>query len=982
MSSFKIGQRYISEQEPELGVGRVRLVEFKNVSLEFPAVSQTRIYRTTSAPLKRYLLTVGENAKNEKGISFAIENVKMVDDLAVYCGRGGREMKEADLQPKATPRVIDIFSSLIRGRTVDNKEFRRREIANELSCEWQGSPVRGMIGPRVNLIPHQYYLCRRACSGSILPRLMLSDEVGLGKTIEAGMIWHALHSTGRVVRTLILVPESLKHQWMAEMMRRFNHVFTLVDEGYTRALITSNGDNGEVPNPFMQENDIICTVEFLMSQPALTQDFLNATWDLTVVDEAHHLVCEDGFTSKEYLLVNSITSRTKGLLLLTGTPLQLHPESHFNRLRMLDPAHFTDFDEFLKNEESYRKIAQDLSKLPTDSEEPMSWEALNAVLPKNSPIRAWLEKENSREMTAGEWIRRIVDALGTGSVVFRNTRRGVGGFPKRSLDAVEIKAEEEYRKYVAAAVAKDPDHSIDIQENGLLATDYRDGWVLDERILWLNDFLNDHKDDKVLLICEDLHVVKALAHVLTEIDGENSFVMFHEEMTILERDKASARFADEKGPMLLIASEIGSEGRNFQFSHNLILFDLPLDAALVEQRIGRLDRIGQNKEIKIHVPYVKGSAQEVMFHWYNEGLDAFGAPLMSGGELFLKYTDSLIEALDDPKKYLKPFMEKVIPLVAKDSATLRKNIEKGRDKLLEFNSRDPLVSKEITDEIKRVDADERLKNLMIETLTASGVEVEKGFVPTSLVFTAGPQVEVGSIPGMPTSSMLTLSASSTEEGEEEKSNGGAGALTGTFDRTEAMAHDEIAFLSFEHPLAQGVIDLATASGKGLDACVIWDNSGSKELIMQYNFIVEPSLPLAWGLSDIAGPKLVRILIDSQGNDCSSMVAKMDAGKVRDTLVPQKIPVVTEKLRYFASTGLALAKRIASKQMEEIAAVSAEKVEERAEQEYQRANHLLTLRGKAANSAFLAELRKNVQEHKRTALQPQIRLDAIRLLVCR
>lgn len=978
MSTFQIGQRYISEQEPELGVGRVQTVEFKNVTIEFPAVKQTRIYRTVSAPIKRYLLAVGENAKSEKGVSFTVENIRMENSLAIYLGRGGREMKESELIPKASPRVSDIFSQLIRGECADNKEFVRREKANELSCEWQRSMVRGMIGPRVNLIPHQYYLCKRACSSSSLPRLMLSDEVGLGKTIEAGMIWHSLHSTGRIVRTLILVPESLKHQWMTEMMRRFNHVFTLVDEGFVRSFLESGG---EMENPFCQVNDVICTIEFVMSQPAVMQDFLRATWDLTIVDEAHHLVCEDDFTSKEYLLVNSITTRTKGILLLTGTPLQLQPESHFNRLRMLDPARFTDYQEFLKNEDSYRKIVRDLSRLPIDSDESVSWDAISEALPKNSPIREWLSKENMREMAAGEWVRRIVDALGTGSVVFRNTRRSVGGFPKRELFAVELKPNTEYRTLVQKASDADPDHSFDILVDGLLRTKYKATWADDERISWLLDFLKKNPGEKILLICEHPDVVNALSSVLSERLGANSLVTFTENMSILSRDRAAASFADDRGPMLMVASEIGSEGRNFQFSHNLILFDLPLDAALVEQRIGRLDRIGQTETIRIHVPYVKGSAQEVIFHWYHEGLGAFGAPLMSGGELFLKYTETLIAAMADPKHRLSEFMTETIPLVQKDSEELRKNIEKGRDKLLEFNSRDPIASKKITDEIRRIDADSRLKDLMIDTLLASGVEVEKGYVPTSLVFRAGSQVEAGAIPGLPSRSTLAITLSASD-GEEEKAADGAGELTGTFDRTVAMSHDEISFLSFEHPLAQGVLDLATASGKGLTACVIWDDAGSKDLIMQYNFVIEPSVPAAWGLSDIAGPEVVRVLIDANGNDCSDRIFKMDAGKMRNANVPQKVPVVTEKLRYFASTGHALAKRIAMQKMERFAGESAAKVEERAEREYQRMNHLLSLRGKAQNSPLLDALRKNVGIYRKAALNPQIRLDSIRLLVCR
>lgn len=971
MSIFKPGQRYISVHEPELGIGRVLSVQNKNIVFEFPAVGQNRIYRSHAAPVDRYILAVGETAKSEKGISFLIESVENKADLIIYHGRGGRELNESDLLSKAAARPADLFPALLKGDISDLKDFKLREKALMLSSEWQSSSVRGMIGPRVDMIEHQYYLCQRACASSELPRLMLSDEVGLGKTIEAGMIWHALRARGRIVRSLILVPESLKHQWMVEMKRRFNQIFTLVDEGFLRALFSGT----DKPNPFLQANEVICTVELLIDHPALIEDLLKVKWDLTIVDEAHHLVCEDGFTSKEYMLVNAIVSRSKGVLLLTGTPLQLHPESHFNRLRMLDPVRFSDFNEFINEQEKYQKLVNDLSKLPTDSDSQLTWDDLYELVPKKSSIRTWLEKENSKAMSAGEWMRRIVDALGTGSVVFRNTRKGVGGFPKRQLDAIELPPNPKYREWVAIVAEKDQDHSTDIQENGLLITNYKEGWNQDERFLWLMTFLKEHHKDKVLLICEDIAVVSALDSLLEEAIGKEAYAVFHENLSILARDRAAAWFSEPNGANLLIASEIGSEGRNFQFAHHLVLFDLPLDAALVEQRIGRLDRIGQNQNIIIHVPYVKDSAQEVMFRWYHDGLGAFTSPLMSGGELFLKYTDALIEALDNPKDNLASFIKNVIPLVHQDSLELRKHIEKGRDRLLEFNSRDPETAKKIIQEIQRLDKDTSLFGFIFDVMTSRGVDIEKSSIPNCFVFTTGPQVESGTIPGMPTTSMLA-------QKEDEETEVASSTLTVTCSREQAKIREDIEFLSWEHPLAQGAIDLATAMGKGCATCSIWEKSEHRGLMMQYNFILEPSVPAEWGLSDIAGPAVLRVIIDGTGENMTDLLSALDQGVSKTAPIPQGNPAVAAKIQYFASEGLAIAKRVVALQVSEITDKASIAVENRSEQEYQRKQHLLSLRGKAENDTTLPILRKNIQERKKAAASPQLRLDAVRLIVCR
>lgn len=995
MMNFKVGQRYVSQSEPALGLGIVTEVQDRIVKISFPAMNDVRLYRSMGAPVDRFQLNPGETAKNDKGMSFSVESVKEVDGLFIYKGRGGRTMKESELNAKISiARPADLFRALTESRVSECAQFRRREEAQILSCKWISSPVRGMIGPRVSKIPHQYYLCQRACSSSTLPRLMLSDEVGLGKTIEAGMIWHALKARGRVSRTLVIVPETLKHQWLIEMKRRFNTLFTLVDEGYLKGIFVADDD--DKPNPFSLANDIICSIDFLIKQPALIEDLLKVQWDMTIIDEAHHLVCEDGFTSHEYLLANAVIQRSKGVLLLTGTPLQFHPESQFNRLKMLDPVRFSDYNNFIKDQDAYRKLVNELNKLPTDPGQQMSWDDLNEAVPKKSMIRPWLEQESAKSMPADEWIRRIVDAVGTGSVVFRNTRKGVGGFPKRVLDEVALEPNERYREMVNVAAENDLDMSTDIQENGLLCTSYSDAWCLDERYVWLKKFLKDHKDDKVLLICESIQVVLALETLLLEYLGEGAFSMFHENMTIMARDKAAANFSRENGANLLIASEIGSEGRNFQFAHHLILFDLPLDASLVEQRIGRLDRIGQTENIIIHVPYVKGSGQEVMFRWYHNGLNAFGTPMMSGGELFLKYTDDLIAALAEPQNYLEHFVEEVIPQVKKDCDSMRKNIEKGRDRLLEFNSRNPAKAKEITDEIERIDGEKELQTLVFDSLMDRGLEIDKSIIPGCFVVTMGTQVEAGSVPGMP-ENIGGIPGSSGGGGRVVQAVGdfseGAGgdddarysdssSLTITFDRKVAMIHDEVDFVSLEHPLSQGVLDFETTLDNGAVACNIWQNSGMRGLVMQYNFAVEFSISEDWGVSDIAGPKYISVLVAANGDDLSAKLPELKTASFKDVPVPQGNVAVNMTLKYFGKDGLAIARRIVMAQAKEMAEVAAEAVEARAEQEYQRMNHLLTMRGKAGNNDQLKQLRKNAQEWKKIISTPQLRLDAIRLLVCR
>ena len=120
--------------------------------------------------------------------------------------------------------------------------------------------------------------------------------------------------------------------------------------------------------------------------------------------------------------------------------------------------------------------------------------------------------------------------------------------------------------------------------------------------------------------------------------------LFHEDLTLLQRDRNAAFFAEEDGARILVCSEIGSEGRNFQFARHLVLYDLPEDVDLLEQRIGRLDRIGQKGTIQVHVPYLPGTDEEIRMRWLEEGLDAFRASPPGAAEIQRELRFDLEEA--------------------------------------------------------------------------------------------------------------------------------------------------------------------------------------------------------------------------------------------------------------------------------------------------------------------------------------------------
>ena len=186
--------------------------------------------------------------------------------------------------------------------------------------------------------------------------------------------------------------------------------------------------------------------------------------------------------------------------------------------------------------------------------------------------------------------------------------------------------------------------------------------------------------------------------------------LFHEGLTLLQRDRHAAFFAEPEGARILICSEIGSEGRNFQFAHHLVLFDLPADPELLEQRIGRLDRIGQTAAIRIYVPYVPGTASEVLARWYDEGLNAFEKNPHGASEIALsleKDLDALLEKFDSAK------LDRFIRETRELRARVTKKLERGHDRLLELNSCKPERAAELVAKIREADADETFEAFFI-----------------------------------------------------------------------------------------------------------------------------------------------------------------------------------------------------------------------------------------------------------------------------
>ncbi|MBO3659546.1 RNA polymerase-associated protein RapA [Acinetobacter variabilis] len=831
LQQFAIGQRWLSDTETELGLGVLIDVDERSVSILFPKSDETRVYARSNAPLSRIVFNTNDELQDQEGTIWTVESVEDRNGVVRYhvvrTLEDGTEERKAlnETRVGATIQLSKPLDRLLASQ-IDYKEWYDLRIeALLMQANMQTSPLRGLVGSRVGLIPHQLYIAHEV-GQRFAPRVLLADEVGLGKTIEAGLIIHQQLKTGRSERILILVPDSLQYQWMIEMRRRFNLEFSLFDLARTASIKEHDSEL----NPFLTEQRIIASVDLMVDHEDLREQAIEAGFDLLVVDEAHHLMwSEEEGGNDRYDLIEELAEKTPGVLLLTATPEQLGVESHFARLRLLDPQRFSSLDRFLDEEEQYQhtaKIAEVLmSDLPLEAEHFTAIESLLGHAIEDTPEQRFRA------------IHELLDRHGTGRILFRNTREAIQGFPGRDCQPAPLPAPENWSKDGKLREQMWPEES---QLDG--------SWMeTDPRVMWLMEKLRtDLKHKKVLLIARSGPVVEALENVLRLHAGIRT-AMFHEGMSLLERDQAAAYFAEESyGAQILLCSEIGSEGRNFQFASDLILFDLPANPDVLEQRIGRLDRIGQENRIQIHVPYLVGTAQERMFRWYNEALNIFSNISPTAQTLQENFIVALKDCLlaDKGQEF-----EDLLEEVSVQREALEAELQEGRDRLLEYNSCRPVVAQEIVNALEDYDDNTTLPMFMKRFMASTNIDFDEQSNGTVII--------------KPTDQMQVQGLTLDEEG-----------MTATFYRDQAQIREDAQYLTLEHPFTESVMEMINTQGFGSTNVAVLKSAALPQgsVLMEVWFKVDVVAPKALNLPSSLPQQLIRVLLSEKGQDLSQKIA--------------------------------------------------------------------------------------------------------------
>lgn len=797
MKKYYLGQRWISEAEPELGLGLITDVSDKTLKLDFSASQCERTYGIKTAPLKRVVFTVGDSIKTQEGSSFTITSVEEDSFLFIYKSQD-EQIIETELSDSLTFNKPQ--DRMFNGLIDSNDMFDLRRQTLEFKRKALASPVRGFVGTRLSLIPHQFYVADKVIS-SACPRVLLADEVGLGKTIEAGLILHKLIITGRAERALVIVPDSLIYQWFIEMFRKFQLSFTTINQ----ETYLEKGSN-----PFIDNELVIVSLGLLKGAEIARKLMTEASWDMVVVDEAHQLDWKEGKASHDYEIVEEISKTTQGLMLLTATPEQLGLEGHFSRLRLLDPHRFHSFEQYKKEHKNFDVLGPLVNKLHNDIE-------LNSE--EENKLKTFVDTNSTDKNVI---ISELLDRHGTGRIYVRNVRSSMAKefefFPKRIVHS-----------YPLVGLVDRMDEEQHMKTN------------FNHKSLWLKELLENYPDKKILLICRSKNKILALEKFLRENISNVKTGLFHSGLSLMARDRQAAFFAEPKGAQILLCTEIGSEGRNFEFAHHMVLFDLPINPDLLEQRIGRLDRIGQRHDINIHVPLIEKSWDHLLFRWFHEGFNAFELSSKCGSQLFQEFGEQVHNCLNNVGV---SEIESLLAETKKRYVDISVDLEKGRDLLVELNSFNHDRAHEILTQVRENAGEDELKYYLEQVFHHLGVDMED-LDGSSYFIKPNSNMFIPHFPGL-------------------KNEG----MTITFDRFRALQREEFEYVTWDHNMVLSVMDLIQSEGLGNVTVSERKASKNKKSFVECFFVLECISHKKLEAQRFFPPTVIRILVDVSGEDYS------------------------------------------------------------------------------------------------------------------
>ncbi len=694
-----------------------------------------------------------------------------------------------------------ILELLRKGILDSGRRFHCRSESYILRLAYAYNKILSLSNSRTRILSHQVESTHRIVN-SINHRFLIADEVGLGKTVEAGLVIKELMYRYDYKRILIACPASLIYQWQSEMKSKFNEHFEIMDRSLLKKAALTAGKDG---NPWKVYNRIICSLDFIKNG-AFAEDLAAVKWDAVVFDEAHRLRRDSNQATQAYTMAEGIARRTKALLLLSATPFRGKLEELYYLIGLLDKNILGPFQSFCQE---YCMEGSDTSSLKDRLSEVVIRRTKRDIggFTRRYAKTIQFDLYADERCLYDETTRYVVEEFNR---AMQTENRAVGFVMtvfQKLLDSSSYALLSALRKRHARL--EEMVRRTEMCENSVL--DFLAEEDTGEEADFDNELIAEHVEKTVeelkleistigrlIALAENIKVNKKSEKLLELIaslkkKGRRKFliftqfrttqdylaqvlsgyktVVFNGSMNGDEKEKAILDFKNDAE--ILIATEAGGEGRNMQFCSILINYDLPWSPLKVEQRIGRIHRFGQTSDVLIYNFSTAGTVAErvldVLGHKLKLFEDSLGAPDIMLGEiedelslnsLFMEYA-----AGSRKKKDVEEEIQQRINTARENYEKLSELTVSGR---MDFNY----------DEYYRITMKERqFSNRRIERFI-NMLQEEDGEYCSSL-----------------------LGAKKTAGGlYHVKCSGKGKSKYGTFDSQTALENENLDFLAFGHPV--------------------------------------------------------------------------------------------------------------------------------------------------------------------------------------
>ena len=855
---FVSGQRWLSQTEPELGLGLVLKTETDRVSIVFPSTETTRVYTIDGPPLTRVKFSVGDVLKTQEGKSFTVEQVEEKDGTITYFSKGKR-IEESRLSDSLT--FSKPYDRLLNAQVEEKQVYNLRHRALYRRFKTFRAPLRGLVNGRYTPRAHQLHAVVQATRFQH-PRVLLCDEPGMGKTIEAGLILQRLKILGNATRVLLLAPEALMWRMLTEFQRRFEFEFQrLTEDDFTGKPAKKIAGKSDEPAPFLsdvnedgepQEHWVCQSLEdFGGHRGKHAKKAAAAGWDVVIVAGAEELTWDE-VGNAAWNGIEAVAPAAKSLILLSSQGPEHDAKSHFGRLHLLDPEAFSSPRKYSAHRKELEPVEAAVMKLLSVTSCDKEADALLKPLFTDAKIKelhkTWKE---GREETRDYLIDYLLDGQEAGRIVFRNTRAKVSGLPARTVHIVKIEAKPEAREGLKEEfkhVVKATDPAKGKPKAELSAVD-------SAAAHWLANIVNPPPPPvlppvpnepapppappppRALVITASRARAVAVEKALRgKVDGNVELV-------------TDAPRADQGvPPAATIVGEEDLVGRGFPGFAMIVLWDTPLTVEDARERLSACENCFTSK-LDIHIPVIPDTPQEMTARWLHEGLHAFETATEGQEEASAEFA----KAVHDTAKRIgvkhNPKLDDELKVLTKKTAsahdTAVKRLQKHADTFLEAISCRGPGAEQALSRMTSSDDDDSLDVFMNRTFETLGILVE----------TKGPRI----IFVKPNPEMTFHFDAVPKEG-----------ITFAYHRSVAATREDATYLTWDHPLVARAIETLLSTATGNTSYVVWEDERSQIVLLEGIYLATPKFgPHPHLVARYMPATPVRVVLSHEFEDMSS-----------------------------------------------------------------------------------------------------------------